>query len=234
VIAIRRFWTEAALIESSCAFSLHLDAKPAKTPAGHALATPHKRLAESVRDEWRHASQNVDPRALPMTGYLNAVIDRVGPNRAQIENGIVAFGQHDHLCYRAEGPADLVARQAAAWDPLLNWLADAHAIHLPISQGLTPIAVPHQTVQRMREVVSALDPYLLAGIATVAGAYKSLVLALSVQGNRLGAAEALSLSRLDEIYQEEHWGEDVEAQKSVSLLLKDVLAAERFLSLLDD
>ena len=41
--------------------------------------------------------------------------------------------------------------------------------------------------------------------------FGSAVLGLAVERGRVTAAEAYELSRLDEAYQAEHWGEDAEA-----------------------
>ena len=57
--------------------------------------------------------ETIDPRAMPLTGLANAAIDRIAPDTDAFARGLAIFGESDLLCYRAEGPAPLVARQAA-------------------------------------------------------------------------------------------------------------------------
>src|SRR3546814_8680193 len=70
---------------------------------------------------WRGVGETVDPRAMPLTGLANAAIDRIAGGPASFAAGLARYGENDLLCYRAESPPDLVARQAASWDPLLDW-----------------------------------------------------------------------------------------------------------------
>ena len=59
---------------------------------------------------------------MPLTGLANAAIDRVAPDPAGLRGAASrVYGESDLLCYRAEGPARLVARQAELWDPILAW-----------------------------------------------------------------------------------------------------------------
>ena len=51
---------------------------------------------------------------------------------------IAAYGETDLLCYRAERPAELAQRQAAAWDPLLDWVAERHGARARGSKGAAP------------------------------------------------------------------------------------------------
>ncbi len=63
---------------------------------------------------------------------------------------LAAYGATDLLCYRAEGPLELVVRQAEAWDPLLSRTVDferivcsaIHTISLEGSQSSIPPRQP--------------------------------------------------------------------------------------------
>ncbi|PNB30175.1 ATPase, partial [Pseudomonas sp. FW305-130] len=77
-------------------------------------------LAEAVAEEWRAVEGEINPLAMPLTGLANAAIDRVSPDPALFARGLATYAESDLLCYRADAPEDLVERQAAAWDPLLD------------------------------------------------------------------------------------------------------------------
>lgn len=59
----------------------------------------------------------------------------------------------------------------------------------------------------------------------------SLVIGLAVLEGRMGAEEAWALSRIDEDFQAEQWGEDEEAAAHAARRRKDFLQAETFLRL---
>jgi chaperone required for assembly of F1-ATPase len=56
---------------------------------------------------------------MPMTRAPMSPSTRCAASRDEVAALIADYGATDLLCYRAEAPAALVARQAAAWDPLL-------------------------------------------------------------------------------------------------------------------
>ncbi|RYY36816.1 MAG: ATPase, partial [Sphingomonadales bacterium] len=122
---MKRFWKDVTLAERGIA----LDGKPVRTPRRAALTLPSDALAEAVADEWRGVGDTVDPRAMPLTGLANAAIDIVAADPPAFAAGLAAYGESDLLCYRAELPAPLVERQAAAWDPLLDWARGRYDVH---------------------------------------------------------------------------------------------------------
>jgi chaperone required for assembly of F1-ATPase len=115
---VKRFWTEARATGGT----VLLDGKPVRTPKRNALALPKTALAEAIAAEWGAVGEELDPRTLPLTGLANAAIDIVAPDPAAFAADLGRYAETDLLAYRAEGPAELVARQAAQWDPLLSWV----------------------------------------------------------------------------------------------------------------
>src|SRR3546814_11514647 len=73
---------------------------------------------------------------MPLTGLANAAIDRIAGGPASFAAGLARYGENDLLCYRAESPPDLVARQAASWDPLLDWARRRYDVHFEVTTGI--------------------------------------------------------------------------------------------------
>ena len=98
-----------------------LDNRVIKTPAKRALMLPTRALADAVAAEWREQDATIDPATMPLTRFSNTAIDAVSAALADVAADIVAFAGRDLLCYRAEGPPELAAKQSAAWDPVIAW-----------------------------------------------------------------------------------------------------------------
>ncbi len=113
---MKRFYTAVTVAAGN---RILLDGRPVKTPGRADLAAPTQGLAEAIAAEWSEQGERIDPPGMPMTGLANAAIDRIGPEREAFARGLAGYGESDLLCYRAEGPAPLVARQAERWDPIL-------------------------------------------------------------------------------------------------------------------
>jgi len=233
---MKRFYKEVAvsfvaLLEGEVGgWLVLLDGRAIKTPKRADLALPTRALAEAVAEEWRGQGEQVHPLAMPLTRLANSAIDRVRGREAEAVAKVLAYA-NDHLCYRAAMPADLVARQDAAWNPLLDWAAERFGARLVAGAGVAHIAQPEEALTALRGAVSAYDPFLLVGLHGAATVLASLVLALALAEGRLRAEDAFALSQLDERYQTERWGEDAEAAARTRALAAELSAAARFMEL---
>jgi chaperone required for assembly of F1-ATPase len=185
---VKRFYKAVEVVPGGAGFEMRLDERPVCTP-GRAL------LAEAVAAEWRRQGETIEPASMPFTGLANAAIDHIAPNRESFAAGIAHYGTTDLLCYRAEGPRELVARQAALWDPLIAWAQARYGVTLKITQGIMHVEQPAETLERLGAAVVALDAFTLAGLSTLVTISGSLICGLAI----------------DEAWQAEQWGEDAEA-----------------------
>ncbi|HEY0281397.1 MAG TPA: ATP12 family protein, partial [Rhizomicrobium sp.] len=211
-------------------FSILLDGKPIKTPLRATLALPTRALAEAVAEEWRGQGELVVPTTMWLTKLANTAIDRVMGQEEHVIAQVLAYA-NDLLCYRAQAPAGLVARQNEDWDPLLEWAAERHGARLLVRAGISHIAQPEEAVAALRRALAEHDPFVLTALHAAATICGSLVLALALADGRLDAEEAFALSRLDERYQAERWGVDEEAEMRARVLAAELAAAARFMLL---
>ena len=227
---MKRFWTGVSVIEGEAGFGVTLDGRPLKTPARVPLIVPTRALADAIAAEWAVVGERVDPRAMPITGLANAAIDRADE---QLEAGITRYAESDHLCYRAADPAPLVARQAAAWDPLLGWARRRYDVDFATCSGIVHVAQPSETVRKLSHAVTSLDRFRLAALSPLVTIGGSLVAGLAVLEKAFAAEAAWGAVSLDERWQLEQWGSDAEAEATLDAKRNDFLAAARFLDLLD-
>ena len=227
----RRFWTLASAVPVEGGYTVHLDARPVRTPLRVPLVLPTQALAEAVAAEWQAQEGSVDPETMPFTRTANSAIDKVAPQREAVAEMLVAYGATDLLCYRAEGPAELVARQAEAWDPILGWAADRLGAPLAVTNGVMHLDQPGTSLSRLHGEVDALSPFQLSAFHDLVAISGSLVLALAVVHRRLTAEEAWTLSRIDEDWQISLWGADEEAAEVATRKRVAFLQADRFFGL---
>jgi chaperone required for assembly of F1-ATPase len=221
----KRFWTEARAEACDGGFTVRLDGRPVKTPAKVPLVVPTLEMAQAIAAEWDAQTGEVKPDTMPVTRAANSAIDKIVPQRAAVVEIVAAYGGSDLLCYRAMGPAELIARQAAGWDPLLVWAEAA------LTQGVMHVAQDAEALARLTARVDGFDPFRLAAVHDLVAISGSLVLGLAVTEGRLAAQEAWALSRIDEHWQVEQWGEDEEAAASEAARHAGFVAAARFFAL---
>ena len=226
---MKRFWTDVTIDADR---AIHLDGKPVRTPRRVPLALPSVALAEAVAAEWRAVAGEIDPRAMPLTGLANAAIDRVGADPAVFSQGLAVYAESDLLCYRADAPDDLVARQRASWDPLLDWARARYDVHIETATGILHRAQPATTLARLGQAIGAYDAFALAALSPVVTIGGSLIAALALGEGAASPEQVWGAITLDEDYQAERWGRDPLAAAGIEARRRDFDAGVRMLGLL--
>ena len=229
---MKRFWKDAALLRADGGWQVALDGRPVRTPARVPLGLPTQALGEAVADEWRSAGETVNPRAMPLTGLANAAIDRVAPEPAAFAANLASYAASDLLCYRADSPAPLIARQAELWDALLHWARRRYDVDFVVTTGVAPVDQSPDTLARLDQAVAVLDPFTLAGLSPLVTVGGSLVGALAVLEQAVDVDRAWAAVSIDEAWQLEQWGSDAEAEKAMAAREADFRAGALFLDLL--
>ncbi|HSI17434.1 MAG TPA: ATP12 family protein [Sphingomonas sp.] len=226
---MKRFWKDVAITAER---GIALDGRPVRTPGRLALILPSDALADAVAEEWRAVEGEIDPRNMPLTGLANTAIERIAPDPATFAAGLAAWGESDMLCYRAESPEPLVARQAGAWDPLLEWARTRYDVHFVVTAGIMHQPQPPATLARLGEAVAARSAFELAPLAPIVTITGTLVGALALIEGAADAATLWTAAYIDEDWQAELWGRDPLALAAYEERQRDFAAAVRFLALL--
>jgi len=207
----RRFYAHVDVAPVEAGFAVRLDGRAPKSPEGRLLVLPTQALAELSAEEWASQQQYVLPPTMPATRLAWTVIDRTAGARAGLAAEVARFAGSDLLCYFAEGPDQLVRRQAEQWGPVVEWAGRELGLSFHRAQGILHRPQPEATLQRVEALAAEADDYTLTGLAFGAALFGSAILAFALQRGHVDAKKAFDLSRLDETYQEETWGVDAEA-----------------------
>jgi chaperone required for assembly of F1-ATPase len=228
----RRLYRSAGIAAAGNGFAVLLDGQPARTPARAALEVPSRALALAIAAEWQAQDERIDPATMPMTRLAAIAIDLVAARRAETAAAIANYAGTDLVCYRAEHPPELVERQILAWQPLIDWAARRFDAPLAVTAGVVPRAQPAASLAALAAAVEAYDPWALAALNVAAAACGSVVLALALAEGVLDADAAFAAAELDQSFEIERWGEDLEQMRRREILRDDIAAAARFLALL--
>lgn len=224
----RRFWTSAGVVETAEGFVIELDARRVKTPNKSLLCVPSKPMAEAIAAEWDAQDDVVNPLTMPFTRSANSALDKVHPQKTGVAEMLAEYGDSDLLCYRADGPEALIERQAAQWDPALDWAAARFGARLAPRTGVMHAAQDPEALARLAAEVQGLSDFELTGFHDLVSLSGSLVLAFAAAEDWKPIEDIWLLSRLDEIWQEEKWGVDEDAQQMALHKRGDFLHAKAF------
>jgi len=235
---MKRFWNQAACVavadEGGEGFAIHLDGKPVRLPTGAALRVATRELGEALAAEWQAAGGSpggeMSWEDVPLTRLTGTAAERIAPDPAATIAAIAKYAETDLLCYRAEDDA-LAERQREAWQPWLDWAARSFGAELRATRGIMPVRQTAEGLAALHAAVAGLPPVALSALGVLVPALGSCVLGLAVLHGELEAAAAHRLAVLDELFQEERWGLDWEAEERRGKVSADLTLAARLAAL---
>jgi len=229
----KRFYSEVTVGEGAGGgYSVLLDGRPVRTPRRLHLTVPTRPLADAIAEEWAAQQERIDPSKMPLSKLAITAIDAVAERQAEVADDIVRFAGSDLLCYRAEAPAALGDMQALTWNPVISWIESEAGARFVLAEGVMPVTQSQDALARIGKLVAPYDPMALTAIHVMTTLTGSAFLALAVAKQRLTAEEAWQAAHVDEDWQIERWGVDVEAAERRKRRHAEMLAASRFLQLL--
>lgn len=227
----KRFYRHAEVAPAVDGYTVVLDGRGVRTPAGAPLVTPALAVAAAVAEEYLAQGDVISPLTMPTTRLLATAIDRIQPLRERFIEQLATYAESDVLCYRACEPEDLVARQEACWQPLLDWAAREYGADFAVTRGIMPVRQPREAIDAVRAAVTALSDAELTVLSSAVQACRSVVVGLALVRGRIGADEAFAVAELDESFQIERWGETEDAGERRRRVLGDLRAAASYLDL---
>lgn len=208
----KRFYQNVTVEAGEGGFLVLLDGKRARTPARHFLALPTKAAAELVVAEWAAQVAEIDPTEMHATRIANIGIDRIYQVRDEVIDEIVKFAGTDTVCYRAEAPDGLVARETAVWTPVLDHARTHHAARFVLSQGIGYAEQPAEALAAIRAAYARTqNPIALAALHTLVTLAGSALIPLAFADGALDAEAAYAATSVEEDWNIQFWGEDAEA-----------------------
>jgi chaperone required for assembly of F1-ATPase len=228
----KRFYAGAGAVEGKDGFVVTLDDKPIRTPSGRQVVVPVKEIADAIVAEWEAQREFIDPLTMPMTRFANSVVDAVVDQVEAVTEDVAKYFQSDLLFYRAGHPEGLVAREAAHWDPLLFWAADALGAHFILSEGIVHVRQPEPAIAAARAALPS-DPWSIAALHVITASTGSALLALALLRGVVDQDQAWAAAHVDEDWNIEKWGVDEEVAARRAARLVDFRAAAGILKALN-
>jgi chaperone required for assembly of F1-ATPase len=224
-----RFYRHASVGQGT-PFAILLDGRPAKTPAGGALALPSRALADAVAAEWEGQGEHIDPATMPLTRFANAVIDGVATAPAPVVEEVAKYLGSDLVCYRADTPEGLVRAQVRNWDPILMWARESLGARFVLTEGVVFVAQPEHAIAAARKAIPS-DPWRLAAVNVITTLTGSALIALAVALGRLNVDEAWAAAHVDEDWNMAQWGSDEAVLERRAARFAEMQAAATVLAL---
>jgi len=227
----KRFYKAVGVADTAEGFAVMLDGRPVKTPARRALAAPTQKLGAALAAEWDAQAEVIDPAKMPLTRLANTIIDGVAAASRDVAAEIEKYLGSDLVCYRAEGPDRLVARQAHQWDPILAFAREKLGARYEITCGVRFVTQSPDAIAAGRRAIP-IDPWRLGAVHAVMTLTGSALIALAFERGAVTLEQAWTAAHVDEDWNMELWGRDELALERRAARLAEMQAAATVLTLL--
>ncbi len=222
----KRFYTDVGVQLYEARFAITLDGRTARTPARHVLSLPTQQAAALLAAEWEAQVGEINPARMPATKLVNAALDHVSVQMAEVAADISKYVMSDLVCYRAVDPEGLVMMQAEAWNPVVEWAHQSLGVSLKLAEGILHQPQPPEAEIAMRHAVDRFaDPIALAALHVMTTLSGSCLIALMAAKGVVSGAEAFSAASIDEQWSARVWGEDAEATQRMALRREEFMTA---------
>jgi chaperone required for assembly of F1-ATPase len=220
----RRFYDAVSIVEGEGGFGLLLDGRAVNTPARRALVAPKRAWGEALVAEWEAQRDVIDPARMPLTRLANSIIDGVADAPGAVAAEVEKYLATDLVFYRAAGPDGLVARQSAAWDPVLAWAREALGARFVLAQGAVFVAQPVEALAEARAAIPR-DLWQLGALHVVTTLTGSALIALELAAGGLSVDAAWAAAHVDEDWNMDFWGRDALALERRAYRFAEMQAA---------
>ncbi|XP_077482790.1 ATP synthase mitochondrial F1 complex assembly factor 2 [Stigmatopora argus] len=204
----KRFYQDVSISQGEGGlFEINLDRKKLRTPGGKLFTVPNEALAIAVATEWDAQRNHLKFYTMHMTTLCNTALDNpTQRNEDQMINAALKFLETDTVCYRVEEPYGLVDLQKNEWDPVLQWIENRYNVTIGSSSSIMGPDIPQATKDTFGQHLKSYNFWSLTGLEYVITQLKSVVLSLGMIDRYLSVEKAVLLSRLEEEYQIQCWG----------------------------
>lgn len=207
----KRFYKQVEVKPHDGGYAVLLDGRVLKTPGKQALTFESSFRAKLVAAEWQAQGEVILPDTMPCTRLMNVACELTPPNRPELVKEFRSYCSTDLLCFRSENPTDLSKRQGVIWQPILDWATDKHGLALSVTTSLHAPKQAESSLSSAATYAGDQGDLELTLLVHFTASFGSGVLALALMEGYLDVEAAFTASRLDEIFQNELWGEDEEA-----------------------
>ncbi|WP_332065469.1 ATP12 family chaperone protein [Bartonella sp. CB189] len=207
----KRFYKEVKIVCEERGFSILLDESLVKTPIGRHFIVPTEGFAELVAQEFKNQIVVIDIEKMPVTRFVNTVIDGVMDDMQVVFEDLLRFVACDMIFYRAQGPKELVQQQCKQWDPILDWVEERLGSRFNLTEGLMHVEQPREAIQAVSNYLRKVEsPYMLAALHTITTLTGSALIALALFEGKINPDYAWNIAHLDESWVLDQWGKDKE------------------------
>ncbi|XP_023347358.1 ATP synthase mitochondrial F1 complex assembly factor 2 [Eurytemora carolleeae] len=197
----KRFYKNVSVVQNNSKFEINLDHRKLKTPLGGPFQVKSEPLAHAIANEWLSQKDTIQLSQMHLTGLCNTCIDNPGRTKKEVlVESILGFLGTDTVLFYSDEPPPLLKLQKEQWSPIIVWFNNRYGVEVAPTLDITPPQLSDKDRKILEKHLLSYSWSAIQGISFGVDAIKSLILTLAVLDRRVTVTQAVTLSRLGEIY----------------------------------
>ena len=155
---MKKFWKNVQVqkkIKNS--FEIILDKKILKTPMQNDLIFSNYKIAKETALEWDINEKEINTDNMVFYGLISTAIDKINNDKVSYIENVLGFINTDLICYRADGPNELVDLQNSSWNPIISFIKKYINVELKFFKGVMPSKQSLETFIRLKTLINSFS-----------------------------------------------------------------------------
>uniref|UniRef100_A0A182Y941 Uncharacterized protein n=1 Tax=Anopheles stephensi TaxID=30069 RepID=A0A182Y941_ANOST len=203
----KRFYKNTGVVSSNGRYEITLDSRKLKTPRGLPFYVESEPLAIAIATEWDAQKDVIDRSSMHLTALSSTVIDN--PNSLQkhdMVNYLVNYITTDTVLFHSSEEPELKKLQQQEWTPIVEWCNKRYEINLASTDSLVVPTFEPGMAMNLSRYFSSYNTAALHGFVFAVDTIKSIILTMACVDRYIPIEKAVQLARLEEEFQQGHWG----------------------------
>ncbi|KAB0401137.1 hypothetical protein E2I00_011479, partial [Balaenoptera physalus] len=224
----KRFYQNVSITQGEGGFEINLDHRKLRTPQAKLFTVPSEALAVAVATEWDSQQDTIKAYTMHLTTLCNTSLDNpTQRGKDQLIQAAAKFLDTDTAAcssfvrWVTDGPT----LASSGWPPrlhpprarvlyyrveepemLVELQRNEYGVKIGSSTSIMGPSIPARTREVLVSHLASYNTWALQGIEFVVSQLKSMVLTLGLIDLHLTVEQAVLLSRLEETFQIQKWG----------------------------
>jgi chaperone required for assembly of F1-ATPase len=230
---MKKFWKNVQVKKKlKNSFEILLDKRILKTPMQKDLIFSNYKIAKETALEWDISEKEINTENMVFYGLISTAIDKIHHDKVSYIENVLGFINTDLICYRADGPNELVDLQNSSWNPIISFIKKYIDVELKFFIGVMPSKQSLEIFVRLKTLINSFSDIEISALHRMTNLTGSIFISICILKGDVLKNEAFELSFLDELWQAKNWGVEEESSDKRDKIAKELNRIISFVELI--
>ena len=230
---MKKFWKNVCVKSKlKNSFEIFLDKRILKTPMQKDLIFSNYKIAKETAREWDISEKEINTENMVFYGLISTAIDKINHDKVSYIENVLGFINTDLICYRADGPNELVDLQNSSWNPIISFIKKYIDVELKFFIGVMPSKQSLEIFVRLKTLINSFSDIEISALHKMTNLTGSIFISICILKGDVLKNEAFELSFLDELWQAKNWGVEEESLDKRDKIAKELNRIISFVELI--